>query len=220
MAESIFKFWSEMGPTDKIHPRDRSVLDRVQHGFDLRCLPGCFGGPLKTAPVVLLFLSPGFSPVDLIVAKKPEAQARIVEVRKGRSPLAGQDEHESAWRWWTGRTKVFGPWEELRHKVSTLNICGYHSAAFSDWGLLAALPSCRVTLGWAQEVLFPQAERGERVVICLRAARYWGLDKKQRYGVSLFAPAVTRGGSMLKTDEHGRVRKQIVAAVQKAVGRN
>jgi len=43
-----------------------------------------------------------------------------------------------------------------------LNIGAYHSTAFADYQLLAALPSCRVSLDWAQGVLFPQAVKGDR----------------------------------------------------------
>ena len=60
MATDIFKFWDipvKAGP----HPADREVLKRVEHNFDLKCLPGCFAGPLKTAHVVLLYLSPGLA---------------------------------------------------------------------------------------------------------------------------------------------------------------
>jgi hypothetical protein len=53
-------------------------------------------------------------------------------------------------------------------------------------------------LDWAQSVLFPQAERGERVVICMRAVNFWGLEAGQRYGKALFAPQTTRGGHMRK----------------------
>jgi hypothetical protein len=58
------------------------------------------------------------------------------------------------------------------------------------------------------------AERGERVVICMRSPHYWGLGKRSRYGKALFVPQVTRGGHMLKTGENGAVRDEILAAVQ------
>lgn len=209
MTSDIFKYWSVVGPSDRVHPRDRDVLHRIDHGFDLRCLPGCFGGPLRTAPIVLLYLSPGFHPQDLKEAKSPERQARKAEQRKGRRPLPGPEDHEPAWRWWSSRTKYFGlHWETLQDKVAVLNIAGYHAKSFSHWNVLAALPSCRATLDWAHDVLFPQAEAGDRVVICMRAAPYWGLGKKQRYGQALFAPPTTRGGFPLRSS-----RREIAALV-------
>ncbi len=217
MAYDIFKFWAELAPNDKVHPRDRDVLDRVNHGFDLRCLPGCYGGPLRTAPVVLLYLSPGFAQEDLVQARTEKGKERAVERRRGRQPLPGPDDHEPAWRWWSRRTKLFGPWQQLQDKIAILNISGYHSKSFTHPSVLAALPSCRVTLDWAQSVLFPQAERGERVVVCMRSASYWGLEKKRRYGRSLFAPVVNRSGYMSKTGDDAAVRNAVIAAVKSAL---
>lgn len=48
MNGDIFGFWEEAAAGDTTHPRDPYVLDRVTHGFDLRCLPGPFSGPLRT----------------------------------------------------------------------------------------------------------------------------------------------------------------------------
>jgi hypothetical protein len=149
-----------------------------------------------------------------------EGQARYAERRKGYQPLRGPDDHQPAWRWWSQRTKAFGPWQQLQRKVAILNISGYHSKTFDDWHVLAALPSCRVTLEWAQEVLFPEAESGKRVVVCMRSASYWGLGKQRRYGVSLFAPAAGRGGHMLKQGDDLVIRTDVVAAVQAALARS
>jgi len=214
MATDIFDFWSEVGPKDRVHPRDYRILSRVEHGFDLRCLPGCFAGPLKTAPVVLLYLSPGFDDKDLVDATSKEGQRRYSETRKGLQPLPGPDEHYAAWRWWKARTGCFGEWDELKSCIAILNIGAYHSRTFADAPLLAGLPSSRASLDWAQCVLFPQAEAGERVVVCLRTARFWGLAEGKKYGRALFAPKVTRGGHML---HDGTMRENVVAAVRKAI---
>jgi hypothetical protein len=94
--------------------------------------------------------------------------------------------------------------------VAVLNIGAYHSRAFADTPLLAALPSSRMSIAWAQKVLFPQAISGDKVVICLRATHFWGLEMGRKYGHSLFAPHVTRGGHM----KHNKMRKQIIKAVK------
>jgi hypothetical protein len=60
----IFEFWSQIGRGEKIHPADRSAfarMDAKRHGFRLDCLPAAFGGRLRDAPVVMLYLSPGFT---------------------------------------------------------------------------------------------------------------------------------------------------------------
>jgi hypothetical protein len=67
MPTDLFEFWSSIVPSDRIHPADSEVLRRIGdcHDFNLDCLPSCFMGPLRAAPVVLLFLSPGFKNEDL-----------------------------------------------------------------------------------------------------------------------------------------------------------
>jgi hypothetical protein len=204
----IFEFWSLIDPAARIHPADEAVLRRVpNHGFDLDALPGCFMGPLRTAPVVLLFLSPG---LDIDDRPTPALIAWNRSVRSGTAPLVSAAIQEPTYRWWAQRTKFPGYDPEiLADKVAILNIGAYHSKTFDDHGLLEALPSSRVTLDWAQRVLFPAAERGERLVICLRAARYWGLQAGADYPGALFAPRVTRGGHA-----HLDTRDRIVSAAQ------
>lgn len=192
----LFEFWNEMGPRERVHPRDREVLARVSHGFDLGCLPGSFMGPLRTAPVVLLFLSFGLSEFDRKEAQTKKGRDRAARMRKGAEPLPALDDHPPAGKWCKSRTAPFGDYESIRSRVAVLNIGAYHSRNYKDHGLLAALPSSRASLDWGQAVLFPQAERGERVVICLRSAHFWGLERPRKYGRALFAPRVTRAGFM------------------------
>jgi hypothetical protein len=208
----IFEFWRAVQPADRMHPIDRKVLDRVEHGFDLECLPACFGGPLRTAKVVLLYLSPGWSQQDHDEADTKEAQDYYMRRRAGYEPFRGPE--SSGFSWLTSHTKCFGNWEHLRSNLAVLNIGAYHSRTFDDAPLLAALPSSRVSIGWAQDVLFPQAEAGERVVICLRSARFWGLKEGEQYGRSLFAPPVTRGGHMIRST----MRERIIKTVESVTG--
>ncbi len=173
----IFKFWSGIRPDARIHPADEDVLSRVGNPvFDLRCLPAAFAGPLKTARIVLLYLSPGFSAFDLEEAESPEGQERYMLRRKGTAPLPSKEDHESAWRWWSSRAKCFGHGQDLRDQIAVLNIGAYHSRKFKDWPLLAALSSSRMSIAWAQRVLFREALEGTRIVVCLMAARHWGLQ--------------------------------------------
>ena len=220
MPIDIFDFWSRIKPSEKVHPDDRTIFHRLgkEHGFNLQCLPDCFSGPLRTARVVLLYLSPGFDEFDEKYAESVRGRKQIMESRFGTQDLPGPDEHQPAWKWWKSRTKDFGNWEELRSKVAVLNIGAYHSKKFGDYPLLAALPSSRVSIDWAQTKLFPEAEAGKRVVICLRAAHFWGLDvgiDGGQYGKSLFAPLVTRGGHMLNRP----LKTKIVKAVETILGK-
>jgi hypothetical protein len=213
VAIDLFEFW-KIGVSETCHPADQSVLSRVAHGFELNCLPACFMGPLKTAPVVLLYLSFGLSEPDFGEAQTQVGRQRYQRMRAGFEPLPGPDDHHKAWDWWRSRTQRLGNWAELQHKIAVLNIGAYHSKRFNDWPLLASLPSSRVCLEWAQSVLFPEAEKGERMVICLRAAKYWGLGQNQRYGDALFAPPVTIGGHL----KNSEIRDQVVTQAARFLG--
>ena len=210
MAADIFEFWSQIRPAEHVHPADKEVFQRVKHAFEDKALPGCFMGPLRTAPIVLLYLSPGLSPEDLTDAQSEAGRTRHMESRTGYALLPSDSDYKPAWEWWTSRTKRFGDWHTLRDKIAVLNIGAYHSKSFIDQPLLAALPSSRVSIDWAQTVLFPAAERGERVVVCLRSAKYWGLMPGERYKGMLFAPKVTRSGHMEDTP----IRNEVIATVK------
>ena len=216
MTNDIFDFWSVMKPGELIHPADNEALERLDHHFDLRCLPGCFAGPLRTAPVVLLYLAPGWAPEGLTRATEENAILQYARTWQGNEPLPGPGDPSNpypGWVWRTRITKIFAPWQELQTRLAILNIAPYQSpGTFKDYKALRVLPSCRVTLEWAHSVLFPQAKRGERIVVCMRSAKHWGLQRGTQSG-QLYAPATARSGHM----EHGPMREEIVAAIRKAI---
>src|SRR5258705_8680792 len=144
-------------------------MNPERHGFKLNCLPGCFAGPLKTASVVLLYLSPGYSEADEADAKSNKGKDYRFRSWKGHEPFRNTGPGES---WLSSRTRNFCDYETVRNKFAILNIGAYHSKNLKDYGSLLALPSSRVSLAWAQETLFPEAEAGKRIVICMRSAAY------------------------------------------------
>jgi len=192
-VRSIFDFWRDVPNGVHIHPADVDVLSRVDHGFELRCLPGQWMGPLATAKAVFLYLSPGLTPFDLSFALDPTGQRWHALQRTGCHPLPGPDEHGPAFKWWSRRAGAYGAWGDLRAKIAFANIGAYHSRTFDDLPLLAALPSSRAMLDWAQGALFEEARRGDRIVVCMRSARFWGLEPGWSEG-GLVAPVVGRGG--------------------------
>jgi hypothetical protein len=224
MSVDLFEFWSKISDTAKTHPADLKVFSHVKnaHNFDRECLPHCFIGKLKHAPVVLLYLSPGLEDYDKKHSSSEHGRKIIAGFRTGIAPLPEKDDHESAWKWWTSRTKIFGEnSENLRNKIAFLNIGAYLSKTFTDHHLLAALPSSRVCLDWAQNVLFPEAEEGKRIVVCMRSAKYWGLfegtskEHGRKFGESLYVPKVNRGGYMLHKDpDDKRFKDEIIAKVK------
>ena len=224
MTQDIISFWAKpkirglrMGGF-YVHPSDRNVIVRINHKFDLKCLPCPFVGPVKSARVVLLYLNPGLSKED---GKEAQSQSGLEHYKRkltGLEPLSSEERHRAAWKWWTSRVKVFGDPAVLRDKIAILEIGAYHSKSMANTSVLAALPSSRAMLNWAQETLFGEAMRGERVVICMRAARFWGLSagkSGQRYGRSLYAPAVARSGHLA----HGQMREEIIKKVRSILAR-
>ncbi|HVI30177.1 hypothetical protein [Hansschlegelia sp.] len=213
MASDIFDYWADVPGEAHWHPDDEKVLHRAQNRFELGALPAFCKGPLKTAPVVLLALSPGFRETDLDHASSPEGQAYYAHQRTGGADLPTAQEHGPLVNWTRGILRQFGiEYDNVRSRVAVLNAGAYKSKEFKDHHMLTALPSSRVVLSWAQEVLFQQAERGERVVVCLRARRTWGLKEGVSFG-SLHAPATNRAATML----HGEERERIAAAVKDAL---
>lgn len=226
-VQDIFDFWAECPADARIHPQDEPVFGRPfladKLGFNLKCLPTCFAGPLKTAPVVLLYLSPGLDEKwDLAEADTEAGQARYAAQRSGSQPLPSEDEAKPHFDWWSSRTKIFDlPVKVIRHNVAILNLGAYHSKAFNGQLGLAALPSCRVTLDWAHEVLFSAAMKGERVVVCMRSAASWGLESGSQFGEALFAPPTVRGGHMRKKEEeHSAFRERVIEAVRNVIDAN
>ena len=215
MSRDIFEFWSTVPDDAFVHPADKDVVERVPSKFAKDCLPIAFVGPLRTAPIVLLFLSPRYTEFDSKHARSTAGHNHYRRQRSGRAALPSRAEHEPGYEWWSRVVRQFSveP-KSVADKVAILNIGAYHSAKFHDWHMLTALPSSRVTLDWAQFVLFPQAEAGERVVVCLRSSRLWGLSKGERYGMSLFVPPCTPSGIM----HHVPMRKIVTTAVQAKLG--
>ena len=215
MPIDIFDFWGECTGDARTHPRDEPVFKWAgDMGFDLRCLPSNIWGKLRSAPVVLLYLSPGFAEFDLEYASRPDSHAIYVRRRQGIEPLDSRENHEAGWKWWTQRTKVFGPPGVLRDRLAILNLGAYHSKTFDAYHALTALPSSRAALAWAHEVLFPQALAGDKVVICMRAAIQWGLEPGRRYGRSLYVPPMVRGGYMKRAEDYAEMRTEIIEAVR------
>ena len=209
----IFEFWSHIGRGERVHPFDQDALTRIapdKHGFNLECLPAAFGGRLRTAPVVLLFLSPGLAESDLADANSDEGKDYYERRWKGDEPMRDLGGGRAT-SWMANKTKKFGNYDVVKDKIALLNIGAYHSKDVKSYASLTAIPSSRMSLDWAQNVLFPAAEKGDRIVICMRSAAYWGLETGRCYGKSLFAPRVNRQGHFLKNEENEALAETVRA---------
>jgi hypothetical protein len=75
---------------EHIHPADKDVFGRMnpgKHGFELDCLSACFAGRLKTATVVLLYLSPGHDQAISEDAKTEETRDYYFRRYRGDEPF-------------------------------------------------------------------------------------------------------------------------------------
>jgi hypothetical protein len=214
MSTDIFDFWSEIGPSVQIHPRDRAMLDNPPNDIfkpdiDKGALPGCFMGPLRNSRVVLLATNAGVWNFDT-----------TGEREKGNEPLPGIDINPETYGWWTQRAALFAPArspQELRSKIAFFSIVAYHSENFDGGKWSLKLPSSRVSVEWANDVLFEKARRKECVVVCGQAATDWKLNAGVTSEGHLFAPKVTYWNMHHKQPADDAMRTRVMAAVREAL---
>jgi len=138
MPIDIFEFWSQAGPRDMQHPQDREVLSRLKnaHKFDLHCLPYCFVGPLRSAPVVLLYLSPGFNIFDRKQARTSKGRDWVMKCRTGNQKLPSVigKNYRTGSQYWTSEhitprdSQIGGYWPPFHHVASPSN--GHRPCSF------------------------------------------------------------------------------------------
>jgi hypothetical protein len=219
-TDDFMKFWSKAIPNLHVHPDDEAALSNNNHEFELNALIGPWMGPIRTAPVVLLTLNGGLmgNGEEARAAQLPAARAFAAHNLTGDAPLP--DWHAignpAGLGWTTGRLTQFGlSYKQAADKVAFINLIPYKSKeGAKDMPMADRLPSARMMRAWARDTLFKQAEAGERIVVCLRSARTWGLPTPPTPPRGkLFVPEFTRGGFM----HHGEMREQIGLAVRRAV---
>jgi hypothetical protein len=210
----IFKFWNGLAGDVRVHPEDALVLSQINHSYNLTCLPGPYRGPLKgKAKVVLLFANPGLTQQDIEHASQPEAWEYYQNMRSGEHPLPSEQEHQSAHSWLSQIAKQFGLcYDQVRRELATLNLSAYKSERL-DRQTLIAIPSCRVTLDWAQSTLFRRARAKEVVVVCMRSHSSWGLKPDGQPEGYLFAPSCTQNGFIRQSSP---IRQATIEAVKRA----
>ena len=166
MGQDIFDFWRVGVGELNEHPKDKALLSSLAHNFNLSCLMWPFTGPLRKAPVVLWFRSPGFAPFDVGHAQSPEGQALYLHQRNGYCDLPCKEEHPTFQAWAEGKLKQFDlSYDEVKSKVCFANLAPYKSDDFRNPSLLQKLPSCLAMIDWVHASLVPEAKRGDKVVV-------------------------------------------------------
>jgi hypothetical protein len=216
-TEDLVQFWSKAIPSLQVHPEDAATLNANRHALALDALVGPWMGPIRTAPVVLLTLNGGLAGTgeEARAARMPAARESAVNTLSGDAPLPDWVGNPAGRVWTQSRLAQFGlSYAAAATKVAFVNLIPYRSkdGAF-DKHMINRLESCRMVWAWARDTLFPAAEAGERIVVCLRSARDWGLEPASQRGKSLFSPKFTRSGYM----HHGAVREIVGTVVRRAV---
>jgi hypothetical protein len=219
--ENFFGFWSKAISSLQEHPDDEAALKTNPHGFPLDTLVGPWMGPIRTAPVIILTLNGNLvgNGEEARAAQMPVARAFAAHNLTGDAPLP--DWHAignpAGLGWTTGRLTQFElSYKDAADKVAFVNLIAYKSKDGSkhmNMRMANKLPSSLMMQAWMRDTIFPEAEAGERLVICLRSHRAWDLEPGTQRGESLFAPKCTRGGHMA----HGEMREKICLAVRRAV---
>jgi hypothetical protein len=161
-------------------------------------------------------LNGGLNGVEQDEAKMPDVRKLMAQNLGGDAPLPTFATNPGGREWTERRLTQFGlSYKTASTKVAFVNLIPYRSReGAKDLRMLDCLESTRLVRAWAHDTLFPEAEAGKRVVVCLRSARAWGLEPDTQRGLSLFTPKFNRAGFML----HGPMREKVSFAVQRAVG--
>ncbi len=174
----IFEFWNKLPNHECIHPEDKDVLNQYAGVFELDIPPGHINGQLKTAPVIALFLNPGFEEEDKAIFQNEGSRALLFDQISGKNdfPL-----WFNRWKkWFLPRVRIGNMTEEqIANQVAILNVCSYASkdANLLKPSILDSLPSTQMAIKYLHEVLIPQAKRGDRFIVVCRAAWAWKIDR-------------------------------------------
>jgi hypothetical protein len=217
-TDKFLQFWAKAIPNLQIHPDEAEALKSNRHNFMLDTMIGPFMGRLCTAPVVLLRLNPGDSKRgdEQREAQMPAVRQQMIDNLAGDAPLPNWATNPKGREWTEMQLRPFGVnYQTATDHVAFVNILAYRSRngdGAGDKHMIDRLASCRITRAWARDTLFREAERGERVVVCLMSAAAWGLTVGTERG-TLFAPPMTRGKM-----HHGPMREKVGLAIRRAVG--
>jgi hypothetical protein len=194
-------------------------LDTSLH---LGLIPIPFIGPLRSARVFILMLNPGLCPEDYFaeIEWKPYREALMANLQAASDffCLNPAFAWHSGFRYWHGKLRqivagLASAWNvpyltalsRVAQQMAVLQLMPYHSLRFglSD-GILRSLESVRLMRSYVHEVLVPQAQRGEALIVVTRKSRHWGLpndehilvyDRQEAVGAHLTVGS--RGGNRI-----------------------
>jgi hypothetical protein len=219
-SADLVQFWAQCDNL-QAHPADAAMLQSRTHNFGRDPIIGPWMGPIHTAPVVLLTLNGSLAGTgeEAAAMKVQSAREEMARTLQGRAPLYSFQYNPAGRIWTDKRLGAFGlTYQIAADKVAFINLMAYKSRNGADdlykYGM-DALPSTQYLLRWTRDTLFPEAEAGKRVVVCLMSAIRWGLTPGQRRG-SLYSPWTTYF-NMHYDQKGGPTVDEITMAVRRAV---
>ena len=206
-----------------------SFLARHDFGNDRRLhlslLPQPFFGNIDSAPVVILTLNPGLSPIDYYSERFVPAYRRALLAnlklarRHSRFPNLCLDPRFSwhgVFTYWhrrlAGLIDAFAAGSGLRrvdalsffsNSIATLELVPYHS---SSYGLtdrvVRSLRSVKLARAFVADVLMPRARAGRTLLVVARKAGHWGIPRTK--GVIVYKAAETRAAHLTPRSRGGQ----------------
>lgn len=165
MSIDLSSYWSKVRQTSQgwAHPEDEDVLGREPHSFNLDFPPPAFVGDVVNAKIIVLAANGGYSATVTpgeFVAKG--AAERYIE-RLARPAEADWREVAPYYRGINYAELVFSG------RAAIVNACAYRSPKISEERdnrkLIEKLRSVQMTRRWLIEVVLPEMQAGNRVVV-------------------------------------------------------
>jgi len=158
-------YWSGLRQTAQgwVHPDDEELLGREPHTFNLQFPPPAFIGDVENAKVIVLAANGGYN-----ATATPEEFARLGAAERYLKRLSFPA--DANWR------EVAPYYQGINYselvfcgKAAIVNACAYRSRKISaepeNRRLIGRLPSVLFARRWVFEVVLPQMQSGEKVVV-------------------------------------------------------
>jgi hypothetical protein len=130
-----------MNPWTRLRPKPPFVLPEDAHAasdHELRLPPGPWYGPLNTAPVVALMLSPGVNSADFLDVQDPKFLATSLAQLTGDSPFPfhlPRWSHTAAGQYWAPRLRDLADAttdELVAERFAVAQLLPYHSKSWQE----------------------------------------------------------------------------------------
>jgi hypothetical protein len=92
---------------------------------------------------------------------------------------------------------------DVSKRLAAVELVPYHSPSFIAHRLITNLPSVKVAVQFAQEVLLKAAKQGDKTVIVTRGAKLWGFREGTRNPI-VYPRGLARGASLGRRTPGGK----------------